>query len=127
MLTGSFSRDYLPFLQLHWDTADYWFLWPHRVSVGHQLRQVSQPVIFHGAFISFLNDQCVRRHCSFRKERKAWNANWNGGGYTSQKSWQAKKRGFGYPVLNLWNDFEKFCILYFINTHSNFWKCLKLH
>lgn len=26
MLTGSFSRDYLPFLQLHWDTADYWFL-----------------------------------------------------------------------------------------------------
>lgn len=26
MLTGSFSRDYLPFLQLHRDTADYWFL-----------------------------------------------------------------------------------------------------
>lgn len=55
LLIGAFSRDYLPFLQLHWDTADYWFLWPHCVGVGHQLRQVSRPVIFYGALISSIN------------------------------------------------------------------------
>lgn len=53
LLTGSFSRDYLPFLQLHWDTADYWFLRPHCVSVGHQLRQVSQPLIFYISIILY--------------------------------------------------------------------------